>query len=241
MENDWSVFVHLNDPVLNTPLAQRDMYHGQGLRPTSLLMPGEQLRTYYQLNVPETTVAPARLDVVVGLYDYETGERLPIDLDSDSLLLTSLSVEPIAGELPNSLLVNFGEAVELLGYEISDRRALPGETLLLTLYWRPIPGLDEDYTFFAQILDEDTTRWASADIAPAEGTGSAPEDEVQTLQLPLIVDPNAPADVYPIIVGLYSRDEAGNFNRLQVVQDGRITMADFVELTKVRIVGELAP
>ena len=86
-----------------------------------------------------------------------------------------------------------------------------------------------------------TTRWASADIAPAVGTGSAPEDEVQTLQLPLIVDPNAPADVYPIIVGLYSRDEAGNFNRLQVVQDGRITMADFVELTKVRIVGELAP
>jgi len=241
MDNDWSVFVHLNDPLLDAPLAQRDMYHGQGLRPTSLLKAGERLTTYYHLVLPETTVAPAQLDLLVGLYDFESGERMPVGEESDALRLTSLDVEPAAGELPNSMSVNFGDAIELLGYELSNRRALPGEALLLTLYWRPLPGLDEDYTFFAQILDEDTTRWAGADVAPPEGTSGAAEDEVHTLQLSLALNPDAPADVYPLIVGLYQRDEAGNFIRLQVIEDGRITMADFVELTRVRIAGELAP
>ncbi len=241
MNDDWSVFVHLSDPVLNAPVAQRDMYHGQGLRPTSLLTAGERITTYYQLTVPETTAAPASLDIIVGLYDFESGERLPVSGTSDSLLLTPLTVEAQAGELPNPLSVNFGDAVELLGYELSDRRAMPGDSMMLTLYWRPIPGMNENYTFFAQILDDDTTRWASADIAPAGGTRSAPENDVQTLLMPLTLDADTPANVYPLIVGLYVQDEAGDFRRLQVVEDGRITMADFVELTKVRIVGEFAP
>ena len=54
MDRDWSVFVHLNDRVLFTPIAQRDMYTGQGLRPTSLLKPGERIQNYYWLTIPET-------------------------------------------------------------------------------------------------------------------------------------------------------------------------------------------
>ena len=41
MERDWSVFVHLNDPVIHAPVAQRDMYPGQGLLATRLLEPGQ--------------------------------------------------------------------------------------------------------------------------------------------------------------------------------------------------------
>ena len=33
MDRNWSIFVHLTDPVLGRPIAQRDMYHGQGMRP----------------------------------------------------------------------------------------------------------------------------------------------------------------------------------------------------------------
>ncbi|HFQ93352.1 MAG TPA: phospholipid carrier-dependent glycosyltransferase, partial [Anaerolineae bacterium] len=58
MARDWSVFVHLTDPVLGVPIAQRDMYPDQGLRPTSLLRPGERIVNFYRLRVPDTAVAP---------------------------------------------------------------------------------------------------------------------------------------------------------------------------------------
>ena len=232
---DWSVFVHLNDPVLGVPIAQRDMYHAQGLRPTSLLTPGESLTTYYRLFVPRTAAAPAQLELAVGLYDFGSEERLPTTAGQEAATLAVLPLQPIPGEFPNATAVNFGAEVLLVGYEVAPRTTRPGEALTLTLYWQPLRPLDSDYTFFAQLLDEDTTRWASADVAPPNGTSRYPAGEVQTLDLPLLVDENTPAGVYPIVIGLYTRTPDGGFQRLQIVVDGRITMEDMLTLTKIRV------
>ncbi len=235
LARDWSIFVHLNDPVLNVPIAQRDMYHGQGLQPTSLLAAGKTYLTYYRLEIPETVVAPSTLDLVVGLYDFETNERLSAKGGNDAVRLASLVVEPIPGETPNPLQVNFEDKIEIVGYAVDPRRSRPGETINLTLFWRPLAALTEDYTFFAQVLDEDTTRWASADIAPASGTSNAPAGEIQTLEMPLVLDEATPAGVYPLNIGLYTRAPDGGFQNLQIVVDGRITMDDFLTLTKIRV------
>lgn len=232
---DWSVFVHLNDPVLGVPIAQRDMYHAQGLRPTSLLTPGESLTTYYRLFVPRTAVAPAQLELAVGLYDFASGERLPTTAGQEAATLAVLPLQPIPGEFPNATAVNFGDEILLVGYEVAPRTTRPGEALTLTLYWQPLHPLDSDYTFFAQLLDEDTTRWASADVAPPNGSSSYPAGEVQSLPLSLLVDENTPAGVYPIVIGLYTRTPDGGFQRLQIVVDGRITMADMLTLTQIRV------
>ena len=232
---DWSVFVHLNDPVLGVPIAQRDMYHAQGLRPTSLLTPGESLTTYYRLFVPRTAAAPAQLELAVGLYDFGSEERLPTTAGQEAATLAVLPLQPIPGEFPNATAVNFGAEVLLVGYEVAPRTTRPGEALTLTLYWQPLRPLDTDYTFFAQLLDEDTTRWASADVAPPNGTSRYPAGEVQTLDLPLLVDENTPAGVYPIVIGLYTRTPDGGFQRLQIVVDGRITMEDMLTLTQIRV------
>ena len=77
-----------------------------------------------------------------------------------------LPLQPIPGEFPNATAVNFGDEILLVGYEVAPRTTRPGEALTLTLYWQPLRPLDNDYTFFAQLLDEDTTRWASADDRP---------------------------------------------------------------------------
>ena len=58
---------------------------------------------------------------------------------------------------------------------------------------------------------------------------------MQTLDLPLLVDENTPAGVYPIVIGLYTRTPDGGFQRLQIVVDGRITMEDMLTLTKIRV------
>ena len=46
----------------------------------------------------------------------------------------TLKIDPRPGEYPNSMQVNFGNRVELLGYEMSPRSILPGEAITVTLY-----------------------------------------------------------------------------------------------------------
>ena len=51
----------------------------------------------------------------------------------------------------------------------------------------------------------------------------------------LTLDENTQPGLYPVIVGAYTRDYAGEFDRLQILTpDNRLTN-DFVELTRIRI------
>ena len=237
MERNWSVFVHLNDPVLDWPIAQRDMYHAQGLRPTSLLAPGEQLVTYYRLVVPETAVAPAQLELAVGLYDFysDTNERLPLASGRDTATLAVLTLEPVPGDYPNQLSANFENRLELVGYELRPRRAQPGDRVELDLYWRAQRPLAADYTFFAQVVNlEDLNRWGSQDLPVP--TASWLPGEVQKVSLAFSLSEETPAGVYPVIVGAYTTTAEGNFDRLRVVtEDGRLTQDDFLRLTPLRV------
>ncbi|MCP5100823.1 MAG: hypothetical protein GY943_35175, partial [Chloroflexi bacterium] len=128
MTRNWSVFVHLNDPVLGQPIAQRDMYWGQGLMATSFLQPGDRVVNRYQLQLPETAVAPADLELVVGLYDFYTGERLPTVAGDALVWLDSILMEAAPGNYPNPVAVNFEDQFTLLGYELMPRRLQADET-----------------------------------------------------------------------------------------------------------------
>ena len=231
--DDWSVFVHLTDPILETPIAQRDMYPGQGLLATSLLQPGDRFVDSYLINIPDATPAPAELTLSVGLYDFFTGERLLLPGGSDVLVLTEVYLEPVPGELPNPVSVNFENVLTLSGFALDSQRIESGGTIMVTLYWLPEMSMAEDYTFFAQLVDQDTTRWASRDIQLK--TSDWQKGELQKVELILPVAAETPAAVYPLIIGIYSRASDGDFDRLQVVTDqGRLT-DDFLSIAKVRI------
>ncbi|MBE2222527.1 MAG: glycosyltransferase family 39 protein [Anaerolineae bacterium] len=255
MDRDWSVFVHLTDPVIGQPIAQRDMYPGQGLLATRLLKPGERLVNRYKLDIPAAAIAPADLTLNVGLYDYTTCpacERLPITdagllpvaddaVQVATIPLTATSTMLSAGApgaYPNPISVNFGDELELVGYEIDPRRAHPGDVIELITYWRGKRPLTNDYTFFAQIVNlEDTTRYGSQDIQPPDGaTSTWKPDTDQAIPMRLTLDENIPPGVYPIIIGAYTYSEDAGFERLQIVTpEGRITQDDFLILTPVRI------
>lgn len=233
MVRDWSVFVHLNDPVLETPMAQRDMYLGGGLLATTFLEPDRTLVEYYRLQIPPTAVAPAELQLVVGLYDYEMNQRLRTRDGRDAAVLDTLELRRAADQ-ERTLSVNFGHELTLVDFDISPRRVTAGEELLLTASWQALGDLDRDYTLFAQVLnDRDTTRWAAVDI-PVETASWEPGD-TREIQMLMTVDKEAPAGVYSIIVGAYTRGADGSFNRLQIVREGRITMDDAIQLTRIRI------
>jgi 4-amino-4-deoxy-L-arabinose transferase-like glycosyltransferase len=239
MDRDWSVFVHLNDPVLETPLAQRDMYPGQGLLPTRLLRPGELVVDRYRLRVPSTAPAPAELEVVAGLYDYHspTGERLPA-AQGDTVHLSTLALAAAPGSYPNPVSHNFGGELELVGHHAEPRRVAPGDTVILSLYWRALRNVGHDYTLFAQLLDDDTTRWAASDIGVSEDgltTSQWSPGEVRAVEMLLRLEPDTPPGVYPIVVGAYRTLDDGGWRRLQLVEEGRITMDDHLRLVLVRV------
>jgi hypothetical protein len=189
----------------------------------------------YRLQVPQTAVAPAQLDIATGLYDFYTGERLTSSSGNDLVYLAKVQVEPGSDNLPNPVAINFENELEMAGYEINPRRALPGDTIDLTLFWQANQSLADGYTFFAQIIGEDTTRWASHDLAPPEGTSSWESGDVQPLSFTLALDENTVSGLYPVIVGAYTQSADGNFDRLQILTpDGRLT-DDFLELTRIRV------
>ncbi|HET6445306.1 MAG TPA: glycosyltransferase family 39 protein, partial [candidate division Zixibacteria bacterium] len=152
MNRDWSVFIHLNDPETQLPAAQRDMYPGQGLLATSLLSTDDRFVDQYILNVPETAITPSELELTIGFYDFQSGERLTTDNGRDSEVLTKISLRSRPGDIPNPLSINFENTFELVGFSIEPRRLSAGESLELKLFYISLGEVNEDYTFFVQLV-----------------------------------------------------------------------------------------
>jgi hypothetical protein len=240
LQRDWSVFVHLNDPVLQTPIAQRDMYTGQGLLPTRLLRPGEPVVDRYLLRVPPSAPAPAELEVVTGLYDFYSlsGERL-VTSRGDVVRLESLQLAGTPGSYPNPVAYNFGDELELVGFQAEPRRLEAGETLALSLYWRALrdlslrlhpfrPGAWRRHHPLGRQRRQPKQRWLAHFPAGVPG-------ETQVVEMVLPLEPDTPPGVYPIVVGAYRTLDEGGWRRLQLVEEGRITMADHLRLVQVRV------
>jgi uncharacterized membrane protein len=63
----------------------------------------------------------------------------------------------------------FGEAITLLGYNLSTDNTSLGHALHLTLYWRAEASLTDDYTVFVHLLDAAGTPVAQTDGQPLDG------------------------------------------------------------------------
>lgn len=73
---DYYVFVHLLD-ARGEKVAQRDGHPVQWMRPISSWRPGEEIVDHYGILLPEDLL-PGPYELVVGLYDPVTGQRLPV-------------------------------------------------------------------------------------------------------------------------------------------------------------------
>lgn len=238
MKRDWSVFVHLNDPVIDAPVAQRDMYVGQGLLATSLLRPGVRIANHYKISVPETTYSPIEAKLVVGLYDYENGQRLLAE-GQEAIIISTIAITPSdESQHPNPVYYNFGDRIALVGYQIEPRRLRPGQTLRLSLVWQALREMDTNYTIFTHLRDlEDPSNriYAQQDAQPPGGTTTWKAGQVVRADYELILAEDTPPAVHEIEVGIYYGDADRGFERLQLVTaDGRL-VDDYVILGKVRV------
>ncbi|MFQ5814809.1 MAG: hypothetical protein ACE5I2_16650, partial [Anaerolineae bacterium] len=141
-----------------------------GEYPTSRWGVGQIVQTKHNLTMPSTA---GEVGLKVGLSLPGSGEMLPVRSRwlaplSEWCPLRPIEVRstPVAG----GPAINFDNRILLLGYDLNRQQLRPGETLELSLTWQCLKRMDEDYTVFVHILDEQQRIWGQEDIGPVHGT-----------------------------------------------------------------------
>lgn len=238
IDTDYTAFIHLLDEN-DLVIAQRNLFHGPGVYPTSQWAAGEQFGDTYVLKLPRTTFAPANARFEVGLYDHKTGVRLPASNGTDNVRFGEVKIEPLPGDWPNSQAVRFENGISLIGYSLDRRLAAGGDTINLTLYWQSKRALFRDYKVFVHLVGSEAHRIAQHDSEPQNGT--APTSSWQPEQVvsdphPLNIALDAPPGAYGLEVGLYEGDTG---RRLRVLHNGETPVqTDSMMLSGVRIVAK---
>jgi hypothetical protein len=209
---DYSVSVKLLD-LNGAVLAQQDSGPQGGWYPTSRWLPGERIADQHELRIPS--------DIPLGQYRLQVSLYRPADLsrlltlDEEAMpmeepLLAWVKVKPPfePDQLPirNSLQVNLGGQVTLLGYDVSPEVVQPGQFLDLTLYWQARRPMTEDYTVFTHLIAADGRIVAQQDNQPAEGrypTSIWDTGEIVVDRYHLTIAPDAPGGEYHLEVGMY--------------------------------------
>jgi hypothetical protein len=156
IDRSYVEFVHLIDDQ-GIMVAQRDTWPGRGMYPTTVWQPGEVIADSLYLHIPDGAYAPIHATLSVGLYEQD-GSRLTASdtqgqaVTDNAVSIGTLTIDRRPGEYPNSMQVDFGNQVELLGYEMSPRSILPGQAVTVTLYWRATAPFTGNYRVFLNAL-----------------------------------------------------------------------------------------
>lgn len=241
MDEDYSVFVQVlgQGEII---WGQRDTYPGLGLRPTSRLREGQVVRDVYRIPISSAAFAPDDCEVRMGLYRWETGERLPVRMDGvpggDHVSAGSIRLLPGEGWEPGSLqsvYFNLDDRVALVGYSLDRRSAAPGDSLNLSLQWQALRSMDRDYTVFTHLIGPQQDIRAQSDAQPQEGnspTSHWQPGELVTDTHRLVVKDDTLPGVYQIELGMYM---ASTGDRLRVFDEGGQLVGNQVFLGGVRV------
>ena len=240
LTGNWSLFAHLvtSEGVI---IAQRDVYPGGGKLATSDLPTGYSWRNPVAIPVPYSAYAPSTLSVEIGWYDMTTGERLTTLENTETYTIGTVELQPRSSNLsvPNPLSINFDGQIELVGYELGTLAPAANDSVELTLYWRALHPVSEDYIVFAHIIDPRTTTiYAGSDAMPsnwAAPTTTWQPGEIVTDVHTMTVNPDTSPGIYEVEIGLYTNPGDGTFPRLRVVTPDGGMADNFAYLSRVRV------
>jgi len=230
---EYSVFVHLNDVNGNT-VAQRDLPYKKELSWTL----GDEHTLFFGIPLP-AGLEQIATEIAVGVYRSQDLGRLPVKDSQIGLVLgdsVSLGAFRIGGSgkvaAPQERRsVSLGNPVELLGYDLPQRTAVPGDEVRLTLYWRAKVQIEEDYTVFVHLVDNSGLLVAQGDAVPRQGnyptTAWEPGEDVADWHR-VRIPKGLASGRYRLLVGLYL---PSTLQRLPV--DGQ--KVDFIDLGFVEV------
>ena len=152
-------------------------------------------------------------------------------------LLVSLALPNGTVQATDQVNANLEASVELLAYTTDRQTYHPGDTVSVTLYWRALRELDQDYKAFVHLTDTDmtrqpaqhdgdpnggftpTTRWLPGELVP----------DTHHLSLPAGLEPGR----YRLWAGMYEHETVRNLTILSSetpAADGRVLLGE-IEVT----------
>ena len=214
LTRDYTVFVHLIDSEMNR-IGERHTYPGLGRLPTSRWPLNQVFCETYRLTVEPWADIPRRYQVEVGLFDAETGERLPAEAPegdpANPPVVGSISVIPKEADPPNPMAtrdVTIGGFTTLTGFDTPFRGA-PGETIDVTLYWKANQTQPPDAIAFVHLWTPGSDKpVAQHDARPRQGeypTIYWVEGDVIPDRHPIALPDDLEPGSYPLWAGLYLR------------------------------------
>jgi hypothetical protein len=203
----------------------------------------------YTLTLPATT-PPGYYRLEVGFYEPSSqaplratqaisGAALPDWVPLDYIQVGPLPQEPA---MPLAQPYHVGELATLLGYstttsagrriDINRVPLLPGEDLLLTLFWQVDRSAATDYTTFIHVLDRNGVMLTQQDSQPVRGllpTSFWHPRQTVVDTYTLTIPAGAALGQYAIQLGLY---ELANGARLPIAQEN-VVIGDTIPLTRL--------
>jgi hypothetical protein len=136
-------------------------------------------------------------------------------------------VEVSGAPLPEGA-ANFDDKIALLAVDMPDRTLQPGGQLALHLTWQGLGNMDEDYTVFVQVLDEQERIVGQVDSWPLQGTFPTSQWPVgERVEDPYLVQlsETLPPGQYRLQVGWYLLE---TLRRLPLVDESGAAVDDKV-------------
>ncbi len=225
---NYSVFVHLIDEH-DVIVAQRDMHPGQGRLALSEEPAGRLWSDFYTARIPALAHAPRVLRWAVGVYDFSTGQRLPLPDGTDRAIFGAVALNERA-ERTDMPLLRYENGLELLGYTLSGAAVSAGETLTVTTHWRASRPLERDLSVSLQLLDDQSNKAAQQDAGQSL-TRWTPGERIEIAHT-LVVGASASPGVYRLLLVWYA---PADFSRAAAYGiDGQFA-GDQIELTRLRV------
>ena len=192
-------------------LGQRDATPAGEVYPPDLWRTGDVVRDVYRVRVDEDGPAMCRVAVRVL-----AGDELLGEVSSPAVLrLTGAAVS--SERVAHPLGYTFDGKIELMGYSLPNGPpSSASEPLVIVFYWHVLTEVDEDYTVFLHLLNEDEDKVDSTLVGQGDGP-PFDNDYPTSYWLPgqiladahvLSLDGVRPVNAY-LLVGLYRLSDGG--------------------------------
>jgi uncharacterized membrane protein len=242
--------------VLMMNTSQSFLYYSDGKLPWAALQPGGDLQgAANRMN----QIFPSHRRAWVLLWNAEWADptdyvrdslasayrELPVDQQFAGLQLQLYAIDPAyrftvrtTPEYPD--VVNFGNRIQLLGYDLPSATIAAGQTGHITFYWKALAPLQADYIVSLRLVDRQFYWWRH-DSRPAAynyPTMYWRPGQVVSGQLSFSVPPDTPPGNYQLEVGVYGQ---GVGSDLDVLQAGTVPIGTAQRLASIQVVSPDPP